>query len=611
MRLIRLLLIGASVAVIVGGLTVISAFHNRKLIVQVVLARISQRAGVEITISRSRLKFRNHLVLFLDRPRMTANGREIAQLDTLRVLVSYHSLIYNHGLPLFALIADHPIVKVPAEAAGVTAAGLPRLDSEAVTKLDWALQQMSDMAQRIEIFGATLQDERGAPLVERLDITAHREHRRRASSPWIVSFDAGWQHAPLSGYRVAGDLNLGVYTPRHTNVMSLGHIWFWGLDLDRFDLAGMATSAVAQGSLRFVLSPHGELSGAADFDLRQLILNHQRLTGPLHLGDYSIHTGYRATTNLVELSNLAVSHLGAQVLNGSFAIGQPYDPSRTVSFRVSAAKIALTQITSLLHSFRHLPPKVLLEADRISGGKLTIEDASIGSNQPLEQWTTSSIRDNLSLHATLDDASYEPPPELKLPAVEQLGASVNYSGGKLVITQGSMIAGRSSLSSVDLRADLRRASHKLPFTVALRGQFDLAELYAAARASFGERGGGMTQKLTALAGAAPVEATASGDLRQLPSRLPARFLVKADLSHVQAMIDGAPAPIALSGGDLAIDSQALHIHKVVAAPAVPGGGNFVVDGTLGWRPKFPTLGNLTMELHGIDAAQWLPIFEVS
>src|ERR1700730_11774112 len=209
MKLFRILIAILMVVVILVGGAFAIAWRNQDRLIQLVLTRIHVETGYDIVPAGARIVIRNHLVVLLEKPRIYLNGVEVAQVDDLRAVVSFHSIVSSNGLPLYALALDHPRVRIPAGLAGVTPHGFPKPDIEVVNRVKWALDAISDVAQRIEIVDAALNDVDGTPLVDHLTLTAYRQHRGIGKWPWMVNFNAGWDHAPFARVVVTGRVRLG------------------------------------------------------------------------------------------------------------------------------------------------------------------------------------------------------------------------------------------------------------------------------------------------------------------------------------------------------------------------------------------------------------------
>jgi len=603
MRLLRFLTLGLLLIAIASAITVSYAIRNRNLLVRSVLARIGQRTGFQINVSGTRLRFRNHLIIVLENPQVLMGGHEIARLTDILAVVSYHTLLHGNGLPLYSIVLDHPVVRIPARTAGVTAGGLPRLDASAVETLKWGLDAISDVALRLEVDEAALTGPDNTPLVDHLDITAYREHRRPGDWPWLVSFDAGWQHAPIDGLRVAGNIRLGGAAREDAEAISSGRAWFWGLGLGGFDLGVAQADGQMQGSIRMALSPGGELSGNADLDLRQLALHGKSLTEPIALGDYSLRTAYHATPDKIDFSGLAIDHGGQQTLAGALTVSQPYTDARTAAFTVGGLKLDLTQVAAELHAIAGVPPALIEYAQRLRSGQFALTQASLSTVEPVRNWTAATIRNNLSVEAALSGVSLVAPPELKLPAVENFEASLSYARSILELRQGSAAIGKSSLSDLDARADLGGARGLVPYTLRLRGGVELAELYAAAEQRLRTMGVNLADRVESVRGQAPIELFAAGEIGGMGWREPRQYLARIDLGRTEVSFKDAPGPIAVRSGGLAIRPGRITAESIVAVP--PKGGNIVVDGTIDAKPQFPALHNFSVELHQVRVEQWL------
>src|SRR5579859_1417287 len=177
MRPLRILIAGLCIAIIVAGSAVAIVLRDQAQLIQLVLSRIHAETGYDIVPKSARLAFRSHLEVLLEQPTIYLNGNEVARVDDLRAIFRYHAIFNTNGLPLYEIVLDHPQVREPAKFEGLTRHGFPKPDVAVVTRLKWALDSISDVAQRIEIVDAALTDVDGTPLVDHLTVTAYRQHR--------------------------------------------------------------------------------------------------------------------------------------------------------------------------------------------------------------------------------------------------------------------------------------------------------------------------------------------------------------------------------------------------------------------------------------------------
>lgn len=608
MRIFRIVVAGLMLAVILAGGTVALALHNQARIIRLVLARIYVETGYNIVPSGARIAFRSHLVLLLQKPHIYLGGDEVAQLDDVRAVVSYHAIFYSSGLPLHALALDHPIVRIPASVAGVTPHGLPKPDVEAVARLKWALDAISDVAQRVEIVDAALSDEDGTPLIDHLTLTAYRQHRRPGNWPWIVKFDAGWKHAPFDGLVVVGNIRLGAASGVASNVVAAGQLSFHGLDLAPFNGPyGIRTSGQMAGSLRFALRQDGELIGDADSNVSQIVLKGKPFTAPIALGDYVVHTIYAASTQRVELKEFTVTQHGAPLLAGGGTVGQPYDDARTAAIHVEGVRVGLTQVASWMRSLRAIPAPLNDFARRFTAGQIALSTVAFDPRGPVADWSARMLRENLRIQATLSGAGFDPPGELKLPPIRCADAALAYAGGIVTLTQGSAALGKSTLSGITGAVNINGAPELLSYKVRSKGNLDAGELYPALAGILTASEPGLAGRIGGVAGKSAIELNASGKIENMVWSVPANYTLKIVPDRVEFAIKGAPSAIAIKGGELELRPGSVEINQLAVAPVAPQTGNAALNGTIVAARPYPIFRNFVAELHELPAETWLPL----
>ncbi len=78
MRFLRVLVAVLMLAIIASGVAITLALRNQKEIVAAVLAQINQRTGINIVPAGMQLSLRSHMTVFLERPTVFFNGKEVA-----------------------------------------------------------------------------------------------------------------------------------------------------------------------------------------------------------------------------------------------------------------------------------------------------------------------------------------------------------------------------------------------------------------------------------------------------------------------------------------------------------------------------------------------------
>jgi hypothetical protein len=607
MRFLRVFIAVLMLAVIASGVAITLALRNQKEIVAAVLAQINQRTGINIVPAGMQLSLRSHMTVFLERPTVFFNGKEVARLRDIRTVINYHALIFQNGLPLRALGLDNPQVRIPARArVDVSASDLPRLNEAVVKTVAADLDALSGVVRRIEINRATVVDEDNVHLVDRFDATVYRQRWRPGVHPWLLSFDAGWDGAPLKGLRVAGNAWL-TSNPGQGQPISQGRIWFWGLALEHLAFGGLAPSGQSWGSAKLALSTNGELGGTTDFEVKQLVLQGAHLSKPLALGDLSLHTAFAISVAHAELSQVILKSGGSQLFAASLGVEQPYDPTRIASFHLGGIKVSLADLKQRLAAVRGLPDWLTNLASRVNGGTWELAEAVFEPKDPVSNWTLKTLREGLRAQATLTHLSFTTPPELKLPPVHDLNVQMSYAAGSLKLTQGSAAIGNSSLRTLSATVNLGAQPRKIAYDVNLQGVIDLAELYPAAADVLVRAQPALARRIESVGGRAPCTLSATGTTAVTSFTPPSKYVAAIDTSGIDLAIKGAPSKLALKSGQFILKPGTIEFAKLTIAAAVPDGGYAMLNGIIEPAASLPRFHGLVADLHQIRAEQWLPL----
>jgi hypothetical protein len=606
MRLLRFLVIGVAMVGIACALAAEYVIRNQNHLVQLVLARIKENTGLNIIANSTRLSFGHHLVVVLVHPRVLIEQRELMELDSIRVIVAYHSLIQDNGLPLYSLVLGSAEVRVPATAG--SAAAVPRLGPQAIATLRSSLDTLEGITGRVELHNAALVTEDKVRLMDHLELVAYRQHRRPGKWPWLLNFSAMAQRVPVEGARLAGNIWLGREVNPSSDTISAGHLWFWGLHLKDFAIAGLRADGRSKGDLRFALNSEGEVSGNAGVSGRDLVVRGQVFDAPIELGDYRLDTDYRAAGEEAHLSRVSLQHSGQQVAEGSASVAHLYDPARTLNAQASGIKLSVPQIVHWLQLSRDLSAATKAFANRFNGGEIAIAQVNLEPTVPLQDWTLATVRDNLKVGATLKGGGFFPPDELKLPRVNRIEAAISYSGAMLQLTQGSAQIGKSSIADATIHANFKTTPEQLRYTANLKGSLDISELYPAAISALRKTQPPATlEKLETVGGVVPVEIAANGDLKRMTWAVPNHYRASINLSGVEARVKGVPSAIAITSGKATVQPGTVRIDNVALAFIGPATGDAVLDGTINTEKRVPVLRQFSVTLRSVPAAQWLPL----
>src|SRR5277367_2159442 len=171
MRLLRaaaicLLLLAALLAVAVAVV-----MRNQGQLTGLVLKHIEERSGYRIVTSDTRLHFGTHLEVILDHPIIHHHGRELIRSESVRVLLSYHALIWNGGLPLRGLVVVRPQLRATVNSAALGPSIVPEPDVAGTRALAQEFREFTGLVERVTIANAQVTDAAGQPLLEEFSLT--------------------------------------------------------------------------------------------------------------------------------------------------------------------------------------------------------------------------------------------------------------------------------------------------------------------------------------------------------------------------------------------------------------------------------------------------------
>lgn len=663
MRFFRVLIASLLVVVILAGGAAAIAWHNQERLIQLVLSRIHAETGYNIVPAGARLALRSHLVVVLEKPRIYLNGTEVAQVDDLRAVIGIHAIFSTNGLPLYAIALDRPRVRIPAGLAGVTAHGFPKPDVAVADKLKWALDAVSDVAQRIEIVDAALIDVDGAPLIDKLTLTAYRQHRGLGHWPWMVNFEAAWNHAPFAGVNVSGRLRLGKSVTRNAahfaipsgstvssaaaiassaatapndttapsaaaapsavtppmvaprpapptalEMVSSGSLTFSGLELAPFrGPYGIKLAGQISGSMNYGLRQDGELFADTISSGKQLVLSGKPFTAPIALNDATLHAAYKASTERLEVKEFTLTQNGSVLVTGGGSVDHPYDDARTVAFHAEGLQISLMQAVAWSRMLRAIPPPVVSLANQITAGRAELSEVVFNPTTAVKDWSARTLRENLSVRATIDAAGFAPPANLKLPPIGDANLVLQYADGHLIFTHGSASIGRSEVAGISGEVGLNHAPEAISYKLSGSGGLDLGELYPALAQVLTTNVPKFAAKITAISGTSAFNFRAVDKIANLQWSAPVVYALKFSPEHVEFAIKGAPSPIAIKAGTIEVIPGAVTINQMVVAPTMLQSGNAVLNGTIVAERSHPIFQDFTADLHEIRVETWLPL----
>src|SRR5215472_1118979 len=150
MKILRLVAIVAlALGVLLGG-AVVALLANQHRIMAAVLKGVEDRTGYHITTGATHIRLSSHLVLEFEHPDISEGGRSLVKLDAFRAVVSYHSILFSGGMPLYSVVLVRPEFQLPRRAGITVNTPFPRIGTELVDTIIKLLNGLERAAWRIE-----------------------------------------------------------------------------------------------------------------------------------------------------------------------------------------------------------------------------------------------------------------------------------------------------------------------------------------------------------------------------------------------------------------------------------------------------------------------------
>ncbi len=603
MRLVRIAALTALIAVVVlGGAAALIAV-NQSRIVGYVLDSIRNRTGVEIIPRVSSVRLGTHLIVVLEQPQVIANDHEIVKLKSLRALVSYHSILVSSGLPLYRLTATSPEITLPVASSDATTVPVPRPGAQTIAALQDVVHALARIARRVDAIDATVRYTDGAELANHVGIVAYRT--RREPFVWRLGFKGSALGAPVSGAQISGKISLGIGKNSRPGEFAHGQLWTWDVPLEGIETEGFALAGAMQGSLKFSIHDDGSMTGETDAGAQKLLLKSQRISMPIDLGDYSLHTRFDITDIKYAVTQVVLRRVNTAVLSGNTELLGPQSGKPELGIHVGGFHFDAVAAKQTLLSIRHLPADVVNLLNRLSLGKVTVGDVTLSAAlHEIRTAPLDAIRKNLVVTGTIEDVGFTIPTDMKLPPVENLSAQLGYSKGLLTISQGSAKFGNSAIHDLVANANLGNGIEGADYKTSVEVDADLAGLFPAIAKSLELYQLRERDRLERLSGRVEMVATASGKLSATTLGAPKDYQVRADAIGAVLTIKGSPGPLKVSRGTVTIDPGSIKFDHVMVAAT---GGDATLNGAANFAKQGIAVHDLTLELHKFPSEAWLAL----
>jgi AsmA-like C-terminal region len=576
------------------------ALLNQQRLVAAVVSEVGRRSGVEIAFASSRLEFTSHLVVILEHPRVLWHSREAVAMERLRAVVSYHSIIFTNGLPLYALILVHPNLRIPFD---VSRAEIPRLQPAEIRRALELLWKFGAVGRRFQLVGLNLSDEAGRPVVREAGLTAYR--KRFSPRLWTVSFDATVARPPLAGMRVVGGFNVGEGGRMPARVALAGHLLYWGIPLDGLQIGNFSFAGKSQGKLIIKLRNNAGIDGSAEASFNGLELRSPELNAPAKLEDLAFESGFAVSADRVTLTKATLRYSGKPIASAEARVDQPYGVNPRIGFEIRGLQVAWSEILKQIGMLRRVPRGLALAKKYLRSGQLKLESASCESSlEGFKKLKREALLRQLKVSAVLAGVGFELPREMEVPAVENASFQLRYANGIVSVTQGSGRLGRSSFSNVKAWADVTRAPEKMPYKVWLGATAELSELKPAVVKALAALRVEQRGRLEALGGRADIRVFAQGDLRDRIMRPPQKYFVRIEPRELTMAFKGTPEPLTVAAGVATVEGDRVALDKVSVRAE---GGTVDFDGAVRLDGGGLETRGVTIDVHQMPVEQWLAL----
>lgn len=576
------------------GATALVYYQDR--IADYVIRQVEQSSGLKLSAARSWLRLSTHLVIVFEDARAADAKGELFRSRTAQLLFSYHALIWRGGLPLYAVVLDHPELRIelPRPTAAIESAA--PLGAPAIATLKFYLARLSATVRKIRILEAKLSDPVRGAAVEHLDLFASRKRRRR--SPWRVSFDATCKLPQFRTFGVKGDLKFGTDGDQPGRTLGHGELWAWSGGAESLRLGSLALGGL-KVKLAVALRNDGQLTASGNLAMPQLVLSAAMLKAPLSLTDCSADFGLAASQDRLELKWGRVQHQGRLLLAGEGYLNRFVAPEASFGLQLGGLEVNAAQLQSLSSLFRD-PPR-WLRTLRMEAGRISLDEVALAATRKELESSWPALANKVVIDARLSGVELSAPSVPELPPIDSFDAKLGLARGVLTLTQVSARLGKTVFSRTSARVDFSKNWRGGSYQVRTTAEADLPGLSRAAEALLKGSSYEPSRYLGKIDGAAGVTATAAGDFSTSQWIAPANYEVEIQPQAVQMRIKALPRDLSLIGGTGTLRTGVVTLDHVRLAAER---GEASLTGSLRFDHARLGTAGLSVELKGVPVEDW-------
>ena len=602
MKILRLAAIFVLVLGLLLGGAIVALLANQDRIMAAVLQGVEERTGYHITTGATHIHLGSHLILEFEHPDISHGGRSLLKLGAFRAVVSYHSILFSHGMPLYSVVLVRPEFQLPHRAGFTVNTPFPRIGTELVDTIIRLLNGLEHAAWRIETTDAKISYEDGTVLFDQFGVLAFRRHRQ--SQVWRAEFGVHVEQPPFQGMRVTGRLRVGTDQHRPNDQIAGVSMWYWNEQPSEFALSTASFKGRTSGRVIFSLAEDGTASGMASIGVVGLELSTRDSSPPENLGDFMFEAKFAESPDAMQLERFKLVHEQTVLATGDAALtGLAIDKPVVTAHVTSNVPLDVATIRSHLRFFRNVPKPVISAVDQIQSGRLRFSSVALATTpDKLTQTPDAAIRDGIDVTVVLENLAFPLPADLKLPAVQNLNAQLRYAHNTMSATQGSATLDQSTLSEVQARLDFAKNFAALAYDVSLNCDASLAQLYPALMSAMERFKVEWGKQIKSLSGRLNIQTSASGSFKFSDPAPPRTYHASFEANRATVLAKGAPGPIEFPRGSVIVEPGRIRFARLALKTT---GADGVVDGTLGLEKSGVHVRDLTIELHDMPAGLWI------
>jgi hypothetical protein len=563
------------------------------------LGQIRERTGLALESAAARVRLSSHLILTLDGPRLTLAGGTTVLARRAELQFSINRVLEGSGIPLYAILLDHPSVHLAAGASG----GTPPVNQAAAAGLQKAIAEFSHYAKKLQVIEGEIDDASGRQLVNALDVAASR--RRNEKSAWRIRFKMRGAAPPIAGLVVAGDIRAGGPSDGPGHMIAHGRFWFWDGVADGIELAnGIVARAGYGGGIEAGLRSDGSIAASASMNLSGIELKGNRIKAPRNLGDFTADLAGVYSGERLELTRLALNQSGKPILAANAYVAGLDTDSPTLGVFLEGLTIDAGSAGGFVSSIRRLPESLTTIGMR--GGTIYLDRVGLAAPVKEIRSGSSDLIRRLTLSARLDSVKLSPL-SAELPAIDELDAQLVLANGVVRVTQGSMRAGASKLAQFSGRADFSGGFDDVKYELEGTGALEMREFYGPLVNRLGAAGERLRREVGRIAGGLIVEASVKGNWRASEPTPPAEYLVMLTPHDAEVEVTAVHRLMKLVSGQITLRPESLALDQLIVTAER---GRATLNGGIRFDEKGPEFRELRIALDDFPAEEWLPLTQV-